>query len=243
MSETQRSDLQQYVKFHLEPGGLWDNDTLLEKPLADIVYKDSGEVTLKAGNIRINYSYEQVDATTTPSHIRAVLETYSGPWRRLRLFTLENTANGKSLAVLQLLLSDHHAIFNLVENIRNGNSTSDSNNKVVLMQSNLQRPYSSISLLHEIGHIVDGQTNPMDKEEEDARSLMQEHIPIENLSAKAKILRRERNAWAFAIERLKPLLEGEDSQSIFNKKRILDNVHHYNLGIYSYFLLIKRAAR
>jgi hypothetical protein len=222
-----------YIEQHLEPENT-DRETTeraiarLDKPLASIEYRPEGENDIEANDLSLRFSYRQ---PTTQDHLEKVLDlgvlTESNEWRLLDS--------------LKLLDKGENVIFDLMEDLpefkilfrpdTNGPAQSAANpeKKYLIIRGDISQPRAIIALLHEVGHCKDYEKlDDHDKEtfESGHKALhMEGQVSRESLE---KVLRRERNAWAYALKNIKPIL-GRD----ISKADVKQYIHNYALGSYS----------
>jgi hypothetical protein len=100
-----------------------------------------------------------------------------------------------------------------------------------------------VSLLHEAGHVHDPHLNSVTtQEDQELRKELfglQFSLPEEKKANKettqkvaAHILRAERNAWAYALKKLRPFFEGEDGEFL-TEQAVMDLIHNDSLDSYA----------
>ncbi len=216
-----------YLEQHLEPSREEDNKEQaqsyeqLDNPLAVVEYKDAGTVEIKTPDLEVTYTYE---SRNEYDELRKVLKS----------FTLTNPHTGSKLSLEDILSSDYRIIF-IPRASEIGETTSmyDGLTKEFKITDDLAKVKGILKLLHEIGHEVSEQKLSDDDKLEIGEILGTFHSKNENeIDSKQleMILKDERDAWAFALGKIKPFL----NDSNLRKENVLKYIHgEMALGAYS----------
>ena len=192
----------------------------LNKPIADFEILDQGDITIEKDDLMIKLSYSPVPADLHFEKVKEVLDfpkdkqrlvelmrLSSKEFRSLDSFILQN--KDLQLDITSLLPEGVRVFFRSLPNESKREKDPkpsglfDPTINVVVVRNNLATPLDIIVLMHEIGHANDEVTPkildfPRPKGPDDKVFLTQEQMEIR--------LKSERNAWAFAIKKIKPFL-------------------------------------
>lgn len=98
--------------------------------------------------------------------------------------------------------------------------------RIVLVEGDLADIDTLLALMHEIGHVVIKDTQAGSETRQRAFKRFDQNMRLGNRDA-AAVLREERDAWAFALKKLRPLITSENWPKI--KSAIHDDaLHSYN---------------
>jgi len=235
-----------YIDRHLEPLPLEGCDAAedelnetndIHNPLETVSYDEAGKVALRSGAITVYYEYEPV--------VSAPKERYgSGPfgvpeeWRELSQLVFVNEETGKLTELEALYPEAYDTIFRVADN-QWQDSYHDFTDCRVIIGSPLVAPSQFTALLHEVGHAVDKATNPYLYTD---MAHTMERLDRGNPVAQSMILMRERNAWAFALNAMRPFLS-HDPSSAFYTSTIQDFIHRACLRTYSDYIRHSRKQR
>ncbi len=215
-------------------------------PLGEVTYAREGGVSVKKDGLELNFSYEslpgQLDEDT-----RDFLNLIPGKGsklndiRILRDFKLRK--DGHILDLSEILPRGSSVYFDptregLVD--INFQTIDSSYLRKIMLFGDLTRVGNIASLIHEAGHLDD--LNP-DKNPQWALEVARAKIAVSglpNFFSRERVVRpregaldleAERNAWAFALRRLKPFFD--ETKDYFDNDAILQLVHRSSLKTYS----------
>lgn len=240
-----------YIRTHLEPTNRrnfgWEDGAgllvKLEIPLQRYVdISREGSLQLQAGNIEYAMGYESLAANSTASDsVEAIRPNISHTFRKLTSLVVRNTSTGQMLDVVSLLPKEYDIIFKTYVSDYDPGGETDRKNKVISMNGNITEPSWLVVLLHEIGHTNDRFYDTQSFEEvSSAYGALNRQRGELRPNMQEIILRGERNAWAFALKVLKPLLEGQTASELFTMARVRDYLYTRCLSEYSYQIREKR---
>jgi len=162
-------------------------------------------------------------------------------FKELKSFSLKNKSSKAD--VFEILPEKYQIYFCPDEKNDRVESSVFVEQKLVLITGDLSKPLTILSLFHEIGHLVDDKImGDKDKEERHKESRIRYnkagqpikspddtgvYKPTEN--DLVTILNSERNAWAFAIKKLKPFLKNLN----IDNQDLRVYIHDYALKSYS----------
>jgi hypothetical protein len=106
--------------------------------------------------------------------------------------------------------------------------------KAVILARNLTSPRSLLTLFHEVGHAQEYAQMTEREQEEHLRDLRALDRYAASEEVMSRILRRERNAWSYALAQLRPFLK-RDGSGLIDKRQALSFVHDHALRRYSAF--------
>lgn len=228
-----------YVKSKIEkPEYIRFDKNKYFKPLFPLdSYLESGNIQGKIGQLEINLDYIKDDRKISNPNIR-----------KLESLILKN--NESELNVLDLLSPNYSTYINT--NIDKEDNSFESIHRPRERKIYINTPLLSvdgiISLLHEIGHNNRDQHQSFSEQNKDENSLLRFKVSgiIEkilagmalglrspNIKDASLILRDERDAWSFALQKIRPFMKDlnidiEDIENI---------IHHH--ALYSYSWMIK----
>lgn len=208
--------------------------TALLRPFGRVEYKEKDSVDLEDNNFRLTFSYSPLEVNALPGVNQEFLKKGLLDPKELRILeglSLINKKNGGTLDLREILPPGYRVIF-----IPKGNAplggNADVESKTIYVWGDLTKPKNVLNLLHEIGHGFDYERLT----ESDKKDFLGAYKAYggeggRNPDKKTleKVLRSERNAWAFALKKIKPLF---DNSSV-KKKDILSFIHNNALSNHS----------
>lgn len=184
------------------------------QPLGEVDYSDT-KTELNVGDIKISMTHEPVSwLTIDPDKFDSYGGHedigYIGKYYTLHDFTISQQ-NGEGKVMLREILPDDATI--LFDPAREIDESTVSG-KTIILHGDPASPGGIVTLLHEVGHFIN------DDESNQAllsshRSLNKEHDDFSSEEA-ATIIKSERDAWAFALRKLRPLITKD---GVFTKEK------------------------
>lgn len=234
--ESQNIKPLEYVKSKIEkPEYIKFDKNKYLKSLFYHEYLESGNIQGKIGQLEINLDYTKNDHKITNQNIR-----------KLESLILKNKES--QLDILSLLSPDYSTyITTNLDKIDNSfESVHRPNERKIFINSPLLSVDGIMTLLHEIGHNHRDQHQSVLEQNKDENSLLRFKVSgiIEkilagiifrgpNIKDASRVLRDERDAWSFALQKIKPFMK-DLNVDINDMENI---IHHY--ALYSYSLLIR----
>lgn len=220
-----------YIDRHLEPP-IQEEQAVefahrIGEPLEHVSYKDAGEVELRADHVVAYYEYRPATFVPAKKNSR---EPHGSPedWRELSELVLLNEKSGDAIELSGLYPEEYDTAFRVTDE-RWEDSYHDHAARTVVVGSSLLAPVQFALLLHEVGHAVDKVANPY-LYDNLARVMWQ--LERGDPVAQSIVLMKERNAWAFALNTMRPFLSS-DPKSAFNSVGIKKFIHRACLQTYS----------
>ena len=211
----------------------------LKKPFQEIDYPEEGEVKIEKGDLEIEIAFQpakrfaEQDGKIDFKLKRVLYEP--GEWKMIEKFVIRNKKTGGELHLLDILPKDYRIIWTASSD-EESVQTADFENKICLSRGDFSQPRIVLGLLHEIGHCVDCENI---EEHFDRNQYGRDNVlfdiyrndPDQKMPAASleRMLRAERNAWSFALRKIKPFFDEET----FDKKDILAYIHGRTLASYS----------
>jgi hypothetical protein len=194
---------------------------ILEIPLGDIDWKEKGGASIENDKLKITLTYN-------PSE-------HGKNWRTLTSLEL-SIVSGENHGTVNLL-EDLNPETNISVGIKNYSGFKGYNRekKEILFDDNFLTPKGLIQLLHEIGHSV--RSESIKNIDQEGLSFI-DWLTVSKFSSKEKVeklakkYRDERDAHAYAIKKLKPLIR----QDILPKEAVMALIHDDALQTYSAYL-------
>lgn len=236
MEDKQELVAAKYLKSHLEPRKVGVKPELLYKPVAEVDYKEKGEANFNIGKLRVDFSYGPVDRL--PIVLYGELNLAGITEKTLRLInklTIQDK-NGRTLDLIDIMppgskvyIDPFYDSAAYKSPVLTDNAFVDPKTKRVVLLGDISVPRTILSLLHEAGHL-----NRLPESMEEAGSKREKALSTETISPSdaAFVLRMERDAWAFALRKLRPFLN-KDPNSPLNKDAVLYEIHNFALKSYS----------
>ncbi len=221
-----------YVSRHLELGQSTLTDQLkrelgdLAKPVREVDFSQPGEVTLKKGAIEWKFYHEDLDVETMLALADIAKFGYM-PFgiRLIKSFSMVNTKSGARMELSDILSRDVILAFDSRPSSEPMTDAASVGTNHIILSNPLTVPKSVFVLLHEAGHFNDFKARVYGKIFDDT----QDSFPISNSEA-AELLRRERNASAFALTKIRPFI---DDDGPFTESTLRYFVHHESLHSHS----------
>ncbi|MBI4097973.1 MAG: hypothetical protein HY426_02945 [Candidatus Levybacteria bacterium] len=176
-------------------------------------FKEPGEISVTNGETIINlgYSIDPVDKDS----------------RYLNKYSI-SSVTGNSVSLEELLPEGWSVVF--VPTGQKEAITHHGLKAIIVTGMQPTSPEFALSLLHEVSHAREDDPQLLDRESIRSRINSLKDI---NGSEGAQIIRSERNAWAFAIKKIKPFIDFRpDSQSAFSWVNVRREVRN-SIGTYS----------
>lgn len=234
-----RQSAKAYLDRHLEP--VSDSsyeysrltELLMEERRQFRTYSEDAisKAELIAGDNCIRYEYKEVDdlpAQLTKNGLLRFIKENPHKYRELTKATIQNAENEAFLDLLAELPPGWRAFLDVYTD--SGDVCYPLEN-VVLISRRIDSSDRIYALAHEIGHARDIEANPM---------LNQELIFESNNSYHARMLESERNAHAFALNKLRPFLSTEPGETLSHDMIREVVVHKVCLGSYSNHIRIEQ---
>lgn len=220
----------EYLEKHLEDFDKEEARTQMELEDVDVSeneYQKDGVIESQIGDTRVTLEYYM---SSLPKELKKYHKdqlTYS-----VSRLTLQNQV--AMLDVLDTVDAPPEIFFIPAD----GNTSSRRyfEQNVIVVGGDLLNPYGIITLLHEIGHTIAGSNGSMVESENlyDARNNIFLRGKIQNESEGRLILENERNAWAFALSKLRPFLVSQNkAEPMLNINLVKSYVHDLCLASYS----------
>ncbi|MFH1225927.1 MAG: hypothetical protein V1684_01405 [bacterium] len=190
-----------------------------------------GKLEIKEDNFQVNFEWgesKDINAIRQPG-----VKNAKSQWATLKNFSISTNEGGLNI---NDLIPDEWAIIFKRDPYRWGvGGDTKLEEKTIIMSYDITTPEGIIVLCHEAGH-----ANIFEKmTEEERKSYLKDREkfqtsfsyklgPISN-KVVDNIVKNERNAWAYAMRKLKPLLKS----SIIKQDDIKNYIHHESLKTYS----------
>ncbi|HXK35262.1 MAG TPA: hypothetical protein VJ103_02045 [Candidatus Paceibacterota bacterium] len=232
----------EYLEKKLEKQSLPEKEvteflSIFNKPFQEVAFSKSGEITLEKGDLKINLSYNSLpkellvekskEISKLPRKQQQLIENMdlaAGKYKELKKLTLENQ---NSFLNITDLVSETKIFFKVIFDKEDSRVSSrfDSRSNGIFLKQNILNPYGIVVLLHEIGHATDpfflsAEELPKPKGHDEKIYLNEEQLQT--------ILRSERNASSFAINKIRPFIKELDID-----EETLNKLIHYPLENYS----------
>jgi len=210
-----------------------DATTILEEPIGAFEYDREGEVRVENEKIRLEFSYsfaDYRDYVRGPDDTEGLLGLYplSNGYRKLNRFVVADKATNKSIDILEDLPENYRVLFHPFFDINYGNARVTDKGCVIL--GDISSARGILTILHEIGHCIDYERT------DDKRKWRRSHIECASNQEELKsVLSIERYAWAYALNKIRPLLRS----GAFPQDEVLKDVHGEK-GLLSYREAIRK---
>lgn len=219
---------------------------------ADEEYPLHGEVYYDKENYHFSLKYEGAHSTFGNGipfkQSRLCQLEESGPNRRdevdrrykfiKNLEIVDQSKQGRDRFIFRLDDELHHGyqmFFEPTDRIASG--ATDISGHLALIRGNPETPSFFITMLHELGHLqeyrllTDEERQPI----RDIGSGLIEQDETKKKEAAAIFLRTERNAWAYALNKLRPLFSTKNKEGFISRDDVIKEVD-YCLSSYSAFI-------
>mgnify|MGYP001570202935 CR=1 FL=1 len=206
-------------------------------------YGEGGAANAKIGSLDSIFSYESVRAEDIPEGVARILqkwgneETSEANTRRLTSFELEVPGSPARLNVTDLLPEDYRIFINAERDV--SASWVNRGERYIYLGTDVTTPGGVMTLLHEVGHTAT-EYKRTDKEEARYKTARKQNNDLKpgqyekpSSEAMALVLKDERDAWAFALKKIRPLLTKETSTQFFDREVIEKYIHQTCLSSYS----------
>jgi len=239
----------EYLEKKMEPEKLSENahfDQVMEKlkkPFQEISYPEEGEVIIEKGDLEIEIAFQPAEHLVEKDgkmdfELNRVLHK-PGTWKMIEKIVIRNRNSGAELHLLDILPEGYRIVWDSdIDSDKNKEpiQTADFEKKICLSRGDLAQPRIILGLLHEIGHCLDCENmeeffdrNQYGRDHvlfEEYRDDSNQKMPAASLE---RMLRAERNAWSFALRKIRPFFDEET----FNKRDVLAYIHGRTLASYS----------
>jgi len=210
----------------------------LTKRLTDSKIGDNGELNFEKKGLHFNFKYRTFE-DTDPYVQWKIAQGIEKPgyWKILENLTIKDSTQ-------KLELEEYLKLYNVRFSEEADEHHFNPADRKIIEMGNILTPRSILELLHEIGHFVyrDSlkESNPQKFKELKKASLffindidnnLRFSIDKKQLEQLCGLkLEEERNAWAFALKKLKPFIKKD---GLFTKEDILNYIHNVALQTYS----------
>lgn len=211
-------------------------ESALKNSFGNIDYKKEGNVCVENETVRLEIDYSFAD----PNDFFLELEDYDymessfggtvarrEDWRILNRFIVHNKKTNIEIDLLEDLPDQFQILFSPFSKRNNGSARIEDSR--CLIWNDISTIDGILTTLHEIGHCVDYKKTP------DWEKWLETNI--DNAVDKDElnlVLLKERSAWAYALNKIRPLL----ISGAFPKNEILKNIHGKE-GLLSYCQTIR----
>lgn len=205
--------------------------SVLRRSIGNVEYGKEGKVCLENEKLRLEFNYDFAD----PNEFMLELEDYdyidgsSGgvitkleDWRILRKFVIDDKKSNVKIDILDDLPKHFQVFFNPFSKRENGAASVEENR--CLVWGDISSVRGMLTLLHEIGHCVD-----FEKASDWEKWLETSIDQAKDEEGLNYVFSKERNAWAYALNKIRPLLRS----GAFPKDEILKDIHGKQ-GLLSY---------
>jgi len=230
-----------YVKSKIEKTDYirFDKNKYLKSVFPVDSFMESGSINGNIGQLEINLDYVKDDNKIANSNIRKIIK-----------FILKNKES--TIDVVGMLPKDYSVY--VTTNINKEDNSFESVNRPIERKIFINVPLLSVdgimSLLHEIGHEKRDQTQTVleNFKDDNSRKRISTSGIVErilaglsfrkpNIKDASRVLRDERDAWSFALQKIKPFMKDLNIDI-----KDIENIIHHN-ALYSYSWLIRGDVR
>ena len=209
----------------------------LETPLKKVQYKKEGTMKIITEEFRLEFSYRQVSPESDLNNMikmdyesfynAIMIESKLTEWRVLTDFRITDKS-GNVVFDIKQELPGYIIFFHIIDEEQK-QSSANPEAKYIIIRGDISTPATILGLLHEIGHCKEYE----ESDEFEKRTFDRYHKALRiggSLSAEtlAKVLKRERDAWAYALRKIRPILG-----RTITKDDVLTYIHGYALLSYS----------
>jgi hypothetical protein len=200
----------------------------MREPIGDVEYMRNGDVCVENEKLKVKFKYgfaDYRDFVRGPDEIEGLLGNTdpSNDWRILEQFSIIDKQTNTEVDILTELPEGYRILFNPFLEVYNGNANVIE--KGCLVKGDIASIAGILIILHEIGHCVDYERTDDKSEWRNARARIEDSSNYEKLKL---VLLKERNAWAYALNKVRPFLRS----GAFPKEEILKNIHGRSLFSY-----------
>lgn len=247
----EKSYSEQYLDHHLEPKKSDRSETIqtpleLQEPFIEHDWQREGKIEFKKGDTEVIMEYSTPNfseifkaAFFSNLFSKTTLNLLQRKFKNLDNLSLKN--NKKQLELSKILPSNFLILFNPDSKISNGKI--DSQNSILLIESSPMTPEGLLVVMHEVGHFQAAQAHGGSYSSDIQKA--QRHLNEEqalmgrafyhtgsNAGSAAHVLKGERDAWAQALQNIRPFMDDLQISQEDTKKII----HGQCLGTYSDFI-------
>ena len=208
----------QYLEKHDEPTDPRKLETALRnlsEPIGRVEYSSDDEVNIKSDSFNLGYKYYQISDIDldTLSDLNIQTEDIKGI-KNLHFGKANNSASINFNEIIPegyrvYMVSGHKSQWSDFVSIKD---------KIIVLNGDIRIPETILALLHEIGHI---HADPKKQEDSFAPEPNQDRRTI-NADDLARKLLNERDAWAYALKKIKPFFyKGEDQDKAIRKEDVI----------------------
>jgi hypothetical protein len=215
----------------------------LETPLKKVQYKKEGTIKIITEEFRLEFSYRQVSPESDLNNMikmdyeafynAIMIQSQLTQWRVLTDFRITDKS-GNVVFDIKKELPGYIIFFHIIDNKQNQDkeqkqSSANPEARYIIIRGDISTPATILALLHETGHCKEYE----ESDEFEKRTFDRYHKELRiggSLSAEtlAKVLKRERDAWAYALRKIRPILG-----KTIPKDNVLTYIHGYALLSYS----------
>jgi|WetSurMetagenome_2_1015567.scaffolds.fasta_scaffold86106_1 hypothetical protein len=207
-----------------------------------VKYNESGTVDCKKEFFELKFSYRRPSVEENKDHFgdealrelagRESVKQAAGNYWIIDSITLTNLENNFSANITDDLPSGFLIVYHPLNPNERHRMRTDAAGKYKFIDifDDLTKPYTLVALLHELGHARDYAT----RSDEEKKRFTRESDKPEKKEL-ADLLIKERNAWAYAIQKLKRFL----NNNFLNKDDLLKIAHQIMLLQYSHGIRLK----
>lgn len=202
MNESSREYLDKKRVLHEDEKGLKEAKRLLQKPLGQVSFDERGSVHLEQGPYAVRFQYER---TSEPLSDIEKSELREATLYRAKEIILERKGTGATLNIDEI--AKGYSIFFCRDfDEEDVSSYVVPESKRIVLIGEPTRFGTLLSLLHEIGHTYE-------------RELPKKFDLTRDTDLAEKLL-AERNAWAYALRKMRPFLD-ESKDNPLSKRNVL----------------------
>jgi|GEM_PF-4197396 len=202
----------------------------LSKPIGEVKWAESGIIKVENIPFVMEFSYVPISEEIAksiwqdPRRKNINLDTL----REITTWTLTREDNGATLSLSDILPEGYRVFFSTVAQDGSSYVVMDESGGTVVLNAEITKPEMIIHLLHEAGHVHE-KTDEM------------RFSPTNNPDVSSKVykgdlavkLLSERNAWAYALRRLKPFVDQEPTSGFsIQKNDVLTLANNWALKSY-----------
>jgi len=203
-----------YIKKHAAEK-IADEETLrkaiesLSKPIGRVEYLQSGNIKIENQPFVLEFSYAKISKEVAESFEKHPRYKEPDPDTLFELTSYRLTRTDKNISLtLDNLIPDNYKVYfsPTTQDWSSYVKTSDKNGRIVL-SDDVVTPMILLQLLHEAGHVhekTDGGKQFTEIDSDNTSTIYTKDL--------AKKLLSERNAWAFALRKIKPFLDEDKSK-------------------------------
>lgn len=238
----------EYLDSHLESGPGWAGEgakRLLTIPFREVRYRPEGKLMVKRGPFRLKIDYQKPDITEIPPEATMqIITDENESWKILNnLVFWRKDRHAPSLELTDIIPEGYKVLFKSPTGQQVGEPEQDTRcfvdveHKMYHIKGDLATPAALLNLLHEVGHSYDYEQQASSikpSEFDDAHGVLKEGGFLLTEEAMATVLRRERNAWAYALKKIRPFLDRDASSSEYSitTSEVRDYIMDYCLRTY-----------